>query len=67
VIRPSAHTVGAGGMRVTHTFGERVAEHHVPAEHAHDTNLADATANVSPAAPSVVESTSAVLPLFASM
>jgi hypothetical protein len=55
-------------MWIADTLGERVAERHVSAEqHGHDTNLADAMANCSPAAPSVGESTSAVPPLFASM
>ena len=30
VVRPSAQTVGAGGMWVADTLGERVAERHVP-------------------------------------
>jgi hypothetical protein len=76
VIRPSAQTVGAGGMWVADTLGERVAERHVPAEHCrrrrrsspgHETNLAYDTADFSPAAPPICESSSAVLPLFASM
>jgi hypothetical protein len=63
-------------MWVADTLGERVAERHVPAEHCrrsrrsghgHDTNLAHPTADVSPEAPSIGESTPAVLPLFASM
>ena len=33
VVRPSAQTVGAGGMWVADTLGERVAERHVPGEH----------------------------------
>jgi hypothetical protein len=76
VIRPTAHTIGAGGMWVADTLGERVAEGHVPGEHCrrrrrsgpgHETNLAYATADFSPAAPPIRESSSAVLPLFASM
>jgi hypothetical protein len=66
VIRPSAQTVGAGGMWVADTLGERVAERHVPSER-HVTNLADGTAICSPAAPQIRESTLTVPPLFASM
>jgi hypothetical protein len=53
-------------MWVADTLGERVAERHVPREHGHVTNLAHRTADFSPAAPSIRESSSAVLPLFAS-
>ena len=66
VIRPSAQTVRAGGMWVADTLGERIAKGHVSGEYAHETNLAQPTTVFSPAAPSIRESSSAVLPLFAS-
>jgi hypothetical protein len=66
MIRPSAQTVGAGGMWVADTLSERVAERHVSAD-GHETNLADAMANFSTAARGIGELTSAVPPLFASM
>jgi hypothetical protein len=51
-------------MWVADTLGERVAECHVPGEHDHGLNLADATAICSPAARQIGKWTPIVKSLF---
>ena len=64
-IGPPAQTVGARGIGVADTFGERVAERHVSREHAHGVQFCGSHGDSLIASRSINDWTSTVPPLFA--